>query len=79
MSTALSSALSGLETSLQSSIPTDAELRRLESLLIQAHQAKIHASVAAAHAAAHVVYKYVNDESKKKIGLPAISFKCKAE
>lgn len=53
MSTALSSSLSGLETSLQSSIPSDAELRHLESLLIQAHQAKIHASVAAAHAAAH--------------------------
>ena len=52
MSTALSSALSGLETSLQSSIPSDAELRHLESLLIQAHQAKIQASVAAAHAAA---------------------------
>ena len=49
MSTALSSALSGLETSLHSCIPSDAELRHLESLLIQAHQAKIQASVAAAH------------------------------
>ncbi len=61
MSTALSSALSGLETSLHSCIPSDAELRHLESLLIKAHQAKIEASVAAAHqeaqaqlAAAHV-------------------------
>ncbi len=52
MSTALSSALSGLETSLHSCIPSDAELRHLESLLIQAHQAKIQASVAAAHHAA---------------------------
>jgi len=49
MSTALSSALSGLETSLHSCIPSDAELRHLESLLIKAHQAKIEASVAAAH------------------------------
>ncbi len=53
MSTALSSALSGLETSLQSSIPSDAELRQLEALLIQAHQAKLQASVAAAHQVAH--------------------------
>ena len=52
MSTALSSALSGLETSLHSCIPSDAELRHLESLLIQAHQVKIQASIAAAHAAA---------------------------
>lgn len=48
MSTALSSALSGLETSLQSSIPTDADLRQLEALLIRAHQAKLKASIAAA-------------------------------
>ena len=53
MSTALSSALSGLETSLHSCIPSDAELRHLESLLIQAHQAKLQAAVAAAHQAAH--------------------------
>lgn len=53
MSTALSSALSGLEASLHSCIPSDAELRHLESLLIQAHQAKLQAAVAAAHQAAH--------------------------
>jgi hypothetical protein len=46
MSTALTSALSGLETSLKSSIPSDAELRQLEALLVQAHQVKLRASIA---------------------------------
>lgn len=75
MSTALSSALSGLETSLQSSVPTDADLRQLEALLIRAHQAKLKASiadaqqdalakVAAAHAAAQAQLEALATEAQ---------------
>ena len=52
MSTALSSALSGLSSALHSEVPNDAELSQLESLLVQAHQVKFRAEVAAAKAQA---------------------------
>ena len=52
MSTALSLALSGLHSALQSEVPTEADLSQLESLLVQAHQVKFRAEVSAAKAQA---------------------------
>ena len=56
MSTALSSALSGLSSALHSEVPNDAELSQLESLLVQAHQVKFRAEVAAAKAQAEAQF-----------------------
>ncbi len=56
MSTALSSALSGLSSPLHSQVPNDAELSQLESLLVQAHQVKFRAEVAAAKAQAEAQF-----------------------
>jgi hypothetical protein len=56
MSTALSLALSGLHSALQSEVPTEADLTQLESLLVQAHQAKFRAEVSAAKAQAEAQF-----------------------
>ncbi len=56
MSTALSLALSGLHSALQSEVPTEADLSQLESLLVQAHQVKFRAEVSAAKAQAEAQF-----------------------
>jgi hypothetical protein len=62
MSTALSLALSGLHSALQSEVPTEADLTQLESLLVQAHQAKFRAEVSAAKAQAEAQFSATQAE-----------------